>query len=243
MRYNVRMRINKFVSQSSHLSRRAADIAIHNGRVHVDGRVANVGDIVSDNNVITLDGILLRATTAHTTIMLHKPVGYVCSRDGQGSKTIYDLLSSDLQQLNPVGRLDKDSSGLLLLTNDGDLANKLSHPRYEKEKVYIVTLDKPLDPLGKQAIEKGIPLGDGISKLQLTLIRRDGKVWQVNMHEGRNRQIRRTFAALNYEVTYLHRTQFGPYVLGALPLGDFQKIEPLIYHDPSLVVGPNGSLN
>lgn len=218
------MRINKFVAQSSRLSRRAADTAIENGRVTVDGRRAVLGDTVDNKSVVTLDGKLLENIQKHTTIMLHKPIDYVCSRNGQGSRTIFELLPPELQHLNPIGRLDKDSSGLLLLTDDGDLANKLSHPRYEKEKRYTVTIDRPLDALDKQAIENGVSLGDGISKLQLTLIRRDGKVWHVAMHEGRNRQIRRTFGTLGYEVIALHRTHFGPYALENLPAGDFKKI-------------------
>ena len=141
------MRINKYIALSTGLSRRAADAAILDGRVTVDEQPASSGMKVSATTVVTLDGTVLSRPAATQTIMLNKPVGYVCSRDGQGSQTIYELLPADLHSLKPVGRLDKDSSGLLLLTNDGTLANQLTHPRYEKIKEYIVQLNKPLKPV------------------------------------------------------------------------------------------------
>jgi 23S rRNA pseudouridine2605 synthase len=158
--------------------------------------------------------------------MLNKPVGYVCSRNGQGSKTVYDLLPPEYQQLKTVGRLDKDSSGLLLLTNDGQLAQELTHPSQQKRKVYEVTLDKPLQPLHRQMIsDHGVSLEDGPSKLELER-QHDGDdtKWIVTMHEGRNRQIRRTFAALGYEVIQLHRTKFGNYQLGTLQKGKLKAL-------------------
>jgi 23S rRNA pseudouridine2605 synthase len=158
--------------------------------------------------------------------MLHKPVGVVVSRNGQGSRTIYDLLPKELHALNPVGRLDKDSSGLLLLTNDGALAHELTHPSRQKVKVYEVTLDKPLQPLHQQMIsDRGLTLEDGLSKFQLERLREgNNAAWRVTIHEGRNRQIRRTFAALGYTVTSLHRTHFGPYRLGTLQIGQHKEL-------------------
>lgn len=149
--------------------------------------------------------------------MLNKPAGYVCSRDGQGSRTVYDLLPPEMRALKPVGRLDKDSSGLLLLTNDGDLANNLTHPRYNKEKTYVVELHEPLSEPDRRKIGQGVKLEDGISKLQIK--NPAGKSFTVVMSEGRNRQIRRTFEALGYTVTKLHRTKFGPYALENLGPG------------------------
>ena len=204
------MRINKFVAQATGLSRRAADAAIAANRVKVSGQTPSPGANVSETDVVTLDGQPLTAHKVVTTIMLNKPAGYVCSRDGQGSKTVYDLLPTELHHLKPVGRLDKDSSGLLLLTNDGDLANQLTHPRYTKEKVYDIELDKALERSDQQHIEQGLKLEDGISQLRLEGA---GSQWTVRMFEGRNRQIRRTFSACGYAVTKLHRVQFGPYLL------------------------------
>lgn len=219
------MRINKFVAQASGMSRRAADTAIAGGRVAVDGSPAQPGQDIQDQHV-ALDGKTLRLSAAHQTIVLNKPVGYVVSRNGQGSKTIYDLVPPELHGLKPVGRLDKNSSGLLLLTDDGVLAHELTHPRFAKQKIYEVTLDAPLAPLHRQMIsDHGVQLEDGPSKLTLERLQ-DGndRAWRATMHEGRNRQIRRTFAALGYEVQKLHRTHFGNYQLYNLDSGNYKNL-------------------
>jgi 23S rRNA pseudouridine2605 synthase len=217
------MRINQFVARATGLSRRGADEAIKQGRVRLNGEPASLGDSVSAADVVTLDDRPITIDVKSLTIMLNKPVGYVVSRAGQGAKTVYDLLPPEYQALKPIGRLDKDSEGLLLLTNDGDLANELTHPRYAKTKVYKIKLDKPLEPLHQQMInDHGINLGDGTSKLDLEKLA-DAKNWQITMSEGRNRQIRRTFAALGYKVVSLQRLQFGPHELGALPLGHYRR--------------------
>lgn len=215
------MRINKFVASSSGLSRRKADEAILVGRVLINGKTPEFGQQASPSDVVTLDGAVLTPPKEHTTIMLNKPVGYVVSRDGQGHKTIFELLPPEYQELQPVGRLDKDSSGLLLLTNDGNLANDLTHPSQQKIKIYEVRLNAPLQPLHHQMIsDHGVQLNDGGSKLQLErLIDGDDYGWRVTMHEGRNRQIRRTFSSLDYTVKKLHRTHFGNYTLGDLAPG------------------------
>ncbi len=229
------MRINQFVAAASGLSRRAADQAITAGRVTVNGAPATVGQVVPDNQHITLDGAILKLPAEKLTILLNKPVGYVCSRAGQGSQTIYDLLPSEYQNLKPVGRLDKDSSGLLLLTNDGKLAQQLTHPKFAKEKVYEVSLDKPLTPEDRLNIQRGVELEDGLSSLQVAYSgqraahRRvteryplNAKRLIVRMHEGRNRQIRRSFAALGYDVKKLNRIRFGNFKLGGLQVGNWQ---------------------
>jgi pseudouridine synthase len=160
--------------------------------------------------------------------MINKPAGYVCSRQGQGSRTIYELLPSQYHGLKPVGRLDKASSGLLLLTNDGDLANRLTHPRYVKDKVYEIALSQPLTPAHQGRIDgEGVVLEDGRSRLALARLERsqDRCYWRVTMQEGRNRQIRRTFAALGYQITALHRTHFGPYSLNKLEAGRYITVD------------------
>ena len=210
------MRINKFIAQASGLSRRAADQAILDGRVQVDGRSPQAGQDINDAAKVTLDGKLLPSgAPAVQTILLNKPAGYVVSRNGQGSATIYDLLPASLHHLKPVGRLDKDSSGLLLLTNNGQLAEQLTHPRFQKVKVYEVELSHPLQPLHHQMIaDIGVQLDDGPSQLGLERIQEgNDRAWRITMREGRNRQIRRTFAALGYHVVRLHRTHFGAYSL------------------------------
>ena len=217
------MRINKYVALATGISRRAADTAIEQGRVSVNSQPAKAGQNVENNDTVTLDGSII-SIGATTTIVLNKPAGYICSRAGQGGKTIYDLLPLELHHLKPVGRLDKDSSGLLLLTNDGQLTYELTHPSRQKQKIYEITLDRPLQPLHRQMIsDHGVQLDDGPSKFELARQQdSDDMTWIVTMHEGRNRQIRRTFAALGYTVIRLHRTSFGPYALGtALPTGKF----------------------
>lgn len=222
------MRVNRFLAAATGLSRRAADTAVANGDVVVNGQSASIGQDINDRDVVTYKGKTLRLadTADKVTIILHKPAGYVSSRNGQGSRTIYELLPMELHQLKPVGRLDKDSSGLLLLTNDGELAQQLTHPSFQKVKQYEVKIDKPLQPLHRQMIsDHGVHLEDGPSKLALErLVDNDDTVWQVTMHEGRNRQIRRTFAALGYTVIKLHRTSFGPYSLEALRPGSHKAI-------------------
>lgn len=216
-------RLNRFIASSTGLSRRAADRAIAEGRVTINGRIAAMGVQVTGEEAIMLDDQLLHPPKPVRTVMLNKPAGYVVSRDGQGSQTVYDLLPVTLDHLKPVGRLDKDSSGLLLLTNDGQLADELTHPRHQKTKVYDIRLNTPLAPLHRQMIsEFGIQLDDGVSKLGLERLVEDSDYeWRVTMSEGRNRQIRRTFAALGYRVPRLHRVQFGHYRLHDLKSGSF----------------------
>lgn len=213
------MRLNKFLAQNTSLSRRSADEAIASKRVKLNDRLAQIGDQVGQSDKVKLDNKEISAPTSETktTIIINKPVGYVCSRNGQGNKTIYDLLPQKYHGLNPVGRLDKNSSGVLVLTNDGDLANELTHPRYQKKKIYEVELNKSLEPLHQQMINDfGIQLEDGPSKLALEKLAEDRKKWRITMSEGRNRQIRRTFQALNYKVFKLHRTNFGNYDLSGV---------------------------
>jgi 23S rRNA pseudouridine2605 synthase len=222
------MRINKFIAQATGLSRRAADQAITAGQASINGQTASLGDTVTDNDIVAFNGKRLTLPSTAITLMLHKPVSYVCSRNGQGSRTIYDLLPAEYHTLKPIGRLDKDSSGLLLLTTDGQLANHLAHPRYAKEKVYNITLDKPLALADQTKIAQGIQLDTYTSHLQLTGRTDQGRdndhSWRVTLSQGRNRQIRRTFAALGYEVTKLHRIQFGSYQLGELQPGHYQAL-------------------
>lgn len=210
------------------ISRREADELIEKGSVTVNGTVAALGSQATDSDTVSVNGKLLGNQTAFRYILFNKPVGYVCSRKAQGENpTIYDLLPKDMTVLKPVGRLDKDSSGLLILTNDGDFAHQMTHPSFRKVKVYQVSLDRPLEPLHQQMIaDYGVEIGDGTSKLSLERIDDARKDWIVTMSEGRNRQIRRTFGALGYTVTSLHRTNFGPYSLADLASGKPRTITP-----------------
>ena len=163
----------------------------------------------------------------YTYLLFNKPVGYVCSRKQQGENpTIYEILPEKYQDLKTVGRLDANSSGVILLTNDGSLAFELTHPKFLKSKEYEVVLDHPLEPLHQQMIsDYGLDLPDGKSKLMLTRMNEARTEWKVEMTEGRNRQIRRTFLAVGYKVVRLERKRFGKYEIGDLKPGEFKEID------------------
>ncbi|MBR2841243.1 rRNA pseudouridine synthase [Candidatus Saccharibacteria bacterium] len=221
------IRLNKFLAERLGVSRREADDLIAAGKVTVDGQTAVLGTKIDEKSKICCDNKAVSHESERIYLAFNKPVGYVCSRHAQGpAPTLYELLPAKYRKLKTVGRLDKDSSGLILLTNDGDFAFKLTHPKFKKEKIYEVELDRPLAPLHQQMISDfGVEIGDGISKF--TVIREATQAsYVVILTEGRNRQIRRTFAALGYQVTKLHRTQFGKYQLGTLKSGKYDIIEP-----------------
>ncbi len=218
------MRVNQYVAAATGMSRRAADKVVLSGQVNVNDQLAKVGQLVGEGDVVKLNGRKLEPAENTTTIIMNKPTGYVCSRDGQGSKTIYDLLPLEFHRLKSVGRLDKDSSGVLLLTDDGQLANQMTHPSYAKQKVYSIILNHPLADNDRIKVENGIKLDDGISALKLKKLN-DDKTWEITMHEGRNRQIRRTFAALGYDTRALKRLSFGKYLLNDLAEGSFKTVD------------------
>lgn len=237
------MRINRFIAQSTGISRRAADKLVQAHKVFINGLPAQLSDHATANDRVTVDKKQIFLPHEPMTIILNKPVGYVCSRDGQGSRTVYDLLPSELSGLKPVGRLDKDSSGLLVMSDDGQLSHELTHPKFIKDKIYLVHLTHPLKGTDFDKITKrGVPIGDNrLSMFRLevhTPDHQDGeahkthdscfaegtKDWIVTIHEGRNRQIRRTFSALGYTVKTLHRITFGDYKLGSLATGQIKKL-------------------
>jgi len=219
------MRINQFVAAASGLSRRAADQAITSGRVTIAGQPAALGTDVSENDNILLDDQPLTLPTKHSYVMLNKPVGYVSSRVRQGADpTLYELLPPDMHNLRIAGRLDRDSSGLILLSDDGDFVHRHTHPSFGKQKVYELTLSSPLTPADIKALQDGVMLEDGPSRV--TVLAHQGRDIQVSLGEGRNRQLRRTFGALGRSVERLHRTRMGTYAIGDLKPGRWTTVTP-----------------
>jgi len=218
------LRLNKHLALQLGVSRREADNLIAAREVTVNGKIAELGGRFSEGDLILVKGKELTGSTDYVYLALNKPTGYVCSRKQQGEHpTIYALLPEKYHNLKPVGRLDQNSSGIILLSNDGDFAFQMTHPKFNKVKVYEVKLDRDLEPLHQQMIsDHGIQLEDGPSKLSLERLSETNRVeWRVTMSEGRNRQIRRTFNSLGYEVTELNRTNFGNYSLGDIKPGKF----------------------
>ena len=224
-------RLNKFLALQLGISRRQADELIEKGRISINGKTAQLGERFKAGDEIKLgEKIISKTHEEKKYVIFNKPRGYVCSRKKQGeNETIYAILPKEFSVLKPVGRLDKDSSGILLLTNDGDFAFQMTHPKFRKVKEYLVSLDTPLQPIHQQMIaDFGINLPDGKSQLGLERLDDSRKNWKVIMSEGRNRQIRRTFSAIGYKVEELHRTVFGSYILPKdLNFGDFRKVKKL----------------
>jgi pseudouridine synthase len=220
------MRINKYVAAGSGLSRRAADQAISSGRVKIAEHVASLGQSVTGSERITLDGLVIGQPPASTYIMLNKPPGYVSSRAHQGTHpNLYELLPIHLRDLRIAGRLDQDSSGLTLLSNDGDFIQAVTHPSRGKSKEYELRLSAPLSEDHKRSLKKGVILSDGPS--HVILLAANGPSLTISIEEGRNRQLRRTFGALGLAVLRLHRTRVGPYILTAdLAPGMWRTFEP-----------------
>lgn len=220
-------RLNKHIALQLGISRREADNLIEFDHVRINGEHITLGARFEVGDDITVKGQPIAKDTALVYLAMNKPIGYVCSRRQQGeTQTIYSLVPERYHALKPVGRLDKDSSGLILLTNDGDFAFEMTHPKFYKTKKYEISLDIPLAPLHQQMIaDHGIQLEDGPSQLSLERVDDSRENWIVTMHEGRNRQIRRTFFSIGYNVVRLHRTDFGHYALGEIQPGKFSIVE------------------
>lgn len=204
-------------------SRREADAVIREDRITINERSAELGARAGPDDIVRVDGLLVQPS-GNCTIALNKPAGYIVSRKKQSNNpTVYSLLPENLHFLKPVGRLDKDSRGLLLLTNDGDLLQELTHPKHQKSKVYEVTLGQPLTLDDKQRIEAGVNIDNEYTS-HFELTEAGNRTWHVVMHEGKNRQIRRTFETLGYEVLDLLRLQLGDYTLGNLEEGVYREV-------------------
>jgi 23S rRNA pseudouridine2605 synthase len=194
--------------------------------VAVNGVTASLGDSADTAaDVITLDGQPLQAEKRRY-ILLNKPAGYVTTlSDPQGRPTVMDLVDVP-ERVYPVGRLDSDTEGLLLLTNDGLFSHRIAHPRYEMDKVYVAEVVAPLPEQGKKALETGIELKDGRTRpAQVRLLTADRRMIEIIIHEGRNRMVRRMLEAVGSSVTRLERTRLGPLDLTGVPRGKWRDLQ------------------
>ncbi|GAC1601825.1 MAG: pseudouridine synthase [Candidatus Saccharimonadales bacterium] len=218
------MRINQFIAASTELSRRAADAAVAAGRVKINGRPVTLGQSVASTDPVTLDDAPIAPRPNHTYILVNKPAGFVSSRVRQGEDpTVYDLLPPQFRTLRLAGRLDRDSCGLIILSDDGDFIQAATHPSAGKSKRYEITLESPIDEAGISKLKQGVILTDGLSRVEI--VRATGKRLTVELDEGRNRQLRRTFGALGYTIIKLRRTSIGIFELGSLPSGKWREID------------------
>jgi 23S rRNA pseudouridine2605 synthase len=220
------MRLAKYLAHAGVASRRSAESLIAAGRVSVDGQVvSDPARDVGEHSRVALDGQALAGAEPRVLYAVHKPVGVVSTaRDDRGRSTVLDLVPDSGVRLYPVGRLDLDSSGLMLVTNDGQLANRLTHPRYEVPKTYRVKLAGP--PIGRDALStlrSGVQLDDGPTAP--ASVRRVGdQEIDLTISEGRNRQVRRMCQAVGHQVVSLQRTRFGPLRLDGLRPGAHRRL-------------------
>jgi 23S rRNA pseudouridine2605 synthase len=220
------MRLAKYLAHAGVASRRAAAKLIGDGRVTVDGRtVTDPARAVDADSRVTVDGRSLEGTEPRVVYAVNKPVGVVSTaHDTHGRATVVELVPARGLRLYPVGRLDADSSGLILLTNDGELANRLTHPSFEVPKTYRAMLGGgAVGAASLEALRRGVAL-DGSPTAQAHVRRLRGNLIEVTIHEGRNRQVRRMCEAVGHPVLELERIAFGPLRLGGLPPGAHRRL-------------------
>ena len=227
---NEEERLQKYLAAMGVASRRACERLIAEGRVQVNGEtVTQPGTKITPGvDTVAVDGRTLAETPRLRYILLYKPVGYICSAaDEKGRRTVLDLLDGVTERVYPVGRLDYDTSGALLLTNDGELTNWLLHPSHEVEKTYLAQVEGEPDQKDLERLRKGVRLDDGLTapaKVRRKLSR-DGRFWlELTIHEGRNRQVRRMLEAVGHPVLHLKRTKLDFLDLTGLTPGAWREL-------------------
>ena len=221
------MRLNKYLALCGLGSRRKCELLIQAGRVAVDGEIVTslAATVDNEKNTIAVDEQVVSPPEKYTYILLNKPKGYVTTAsDELGRKTVLDLVPENFR-LFSVGRLDKDTTGALLITNDGQLSFQLMHPKFNVEKRYQVLLDKAITTKDVQKLQSGIKLEDGLTNLcDVKITRQDRKEIEMIIHEGRKRQIRRMLKFLGYEVQNLVRIRFATLTLAGLETGEWRNL-------------------
>ena len=223
------MRINKFLAESGVASRRASDKLIEDGVVKINGRIANLGDEVDPaKDSVSVNNRIVNTVKKYDYYIMNKPKGYVCTvKDDKGRKTVMDLLPVSAKRLFPVGRLDYDTEGLLILTNDGDLTYRLTHPKNEIPKTYLVKTEKPVSDEDLMKLRSGVVI-DGVrtQKCNVRLIEtlKTGSKLHITITEGRNRQVRKMFEAVGNFVDFLKRIKIGDLTLTGLNRGEVRQL-------------------
>lgn len=224
------VRLNKYIASSGLCSRRKADELIEAGKVNVNGKiVTELGFLVQDKDKVFVDKKMVRPVK-HEYYKFFKPAGYITTaEDEKGRKTIYDLLPENLYHLKPVGRLDKDSTGLLILTNDGELINQLTHPSVKVPKVYLVSVGAHVHKHELEQMALGLEIEKGkMAYADITVLEADNKstTMKITLFQGLNRQIRKMFEHFGYEVKSLKRIQHATVSIEGLKRGEFKPIKP-----------------
>lgn len=223
------MRVNKYLASCGVASRRFADQMIKDSQVKINGKICSPGDDVDiGNDTVTVNGKVISIVKNYDYYIMNKPKGYVCTvKDDKGRKTVMDLLPNKIKRLFPVGRLDYDTEGLLILTNDGDLTYKLTHPKNEVPKTYLVKTEKPVSEDDISKLRSGVYI-DGVKtkKCNIKLIettKTSSKI-HITITEGRNRQVRKMFEAVNNNVDFLKRIKIGELTLTGLDRGAVRQL-------------------
>jgi len=229
---NGSQRLNRILSLAGIASRRRADEMIEAGRVSVNGKIVSKpgSRAIWGKDSIIVNGKEIPSPSERVYVVLNKPFGYICSLKDPGERPIVtDLIKDIPQRIYPVGRLDFDTLALLLMTNDGDFAYRLTHPRYHVPRTYKTTIDAALSPEALENLRKGVMLEDGFSgRSKVTPVKqyRGKSVIRITVTQGRNRLVRRMFEALGYRIIHLIRTGFGNLELGKLKPGHYRHLEP-----------------
>ena len=226
------MRINKFLAENSIASRRHADEMISAGRVKINGEIAKLGADVAENDIVSVDDVpVIVEEKKEEYYIMNKPKGVVCTvSDDRGRKTVMDLLPNTVGRVFPVGRLDYATEGLLILTNDGDLAYRLTHPKAEVPKTYMARIEGTLTEKDLNPIRSGIELDGVLTKKCKAHIVETNKAYtkvHITITEGRNRQVRRMFEAIGRNVEFLKRISVGQLKLSGLDRGEMRPLTEL----------------
>ena len=225
------MRINKYLADCGVASRRGADKLILDGVVKINGRICKIGDEVDvTKDYVSVNGKTISIIKKYDYYIMNKPKGYVCTvKDDKGRKTVLDLLPIKNKRIFPVGRLDYDTEGLLILTNDGDLTYKLTHPKNEITKTYLVKTENPIKEEDVIKLRNGVII-DGVKtkKCQVKVIENEKNYTKlhITITEGRNRQIRKMIEAVGSNVDFLKRIKIGDFTLSGLNRGEVRKLSP-----------------